>query len=66
MTVFPEVCSTECLKYEYSELIELSHWKLLEAKQICRDQGGNNAHREQAALTPNHIIIRNVYVSPHG
>ena len=43
-----------------------AHARLLEAKQIRRDQGGKNAHREQTALIPEHIDpnIHGIHMEP--
>ena len=43
---------------EYSNLMVLSenaHSRLLEARQIRFIQGGNNEHREQCNLIPEHV-----------
>ena len=63
------VAHYESSKYDYSELIVLSsnaHSRLLQAKQIRRDQGGNNVHREQGALIPDHIDpnIHGIHMEP--
>ena len=63
------VAHYESSKYDYSKLIVLSsnaHSRLLQAKQIRRDQGGTNVHREQGALIPDHIDpnIHGIHMEP--
>ena len=59
------VAHYESPKFDYSEMMVLSS-RLLQAKQIRRDQGGNNAHRKQAALIPDHIDpnIHGIHMQP--
>ena len=63
------VAHYESGSYEYSDLIALSsnaHERLLEAKHIRYDQGGKNAHTEQAAGIPKHVDpeIHGIHMEP--
>ena len=54
---------------EYSNLIVLSenaHSRLLEARQIRCELGGNNEHREQCNLIPEHVdsTVHRIHMNP--
>ena len=55
--------------YEYSNLTVLSenaHSRLVEARQIRCELGGNNEHREQCNLIPEHVdsTVHGIHMNP--